>query len=110
MYNGDDILENFIKQLDKNNQLIERMTEVISTMDNNNKEILEKQSEESRKTLVSITIGLCTSLIVIVGLFIGCYFGSACGFDKNIKITNDSSSSSSSTTESEIENEIESKE
>ena len=110
MYNGDDILENFIKQLDKNNQLIERMTEVISTMDNNNKEILEKQSEENRKTLVSIAIGLCTSLIVIVGLFIGFYFGSASGFDKNIKITNDSSSSSSSTTESEIESEIESKE
>lgn len=103
MYDKDDILENFIKQLDKSNQLIERMTEVISTMDNNNREILEKQSEENRKTLVAITIGLCTSLTVIVGLFIGCYFGAASGFDKNIKITNDSSSSSSSAIESEIE-------
>ena len=103
MYNEDDILENFIKQLDKSNQLIERMTEVISTMDNNNREILEKQSEENRKTLVAITIGLCVSLTVIVGLFIGCYFGAASGFNKNIKITNDSSSSSSSTIESEIE-------
>lgn len=87
-----EIIDKLFKQLDEANKLNYYTVRTMENMNNTNRKILTEQAERSKNQnafilIVSslvLTIVLCTSII--------CYFGFDYGWNKNIKVTNESKS------------------
>ena len=85
-----EIIDKLFKQLEESNKLNCYTVKTMENIYETNRKILTEQSKRSEKqnTLVLIVSSLVLTIVLCTSVF--CYFGFGYGWDRDIKVTNES--------------------
>ena len=99
-----EIIDKLFKQLEEANKLNCYTVKTMENINETNRKILTEQSKRSEKqnTLVLIVSSLVLTVVLCTSIF--CYFGFGYGWDRNIKVTNESYNTNRNINENSDEN------